>query len=413
MPASHGSPPNGTAQPGTDCEVAIVGGGPVALVLALILSRAGVAVELFERAATVERDLRASTFHPPTLDMLDELGLAGDMLAGGLVCPHWQIRLHPSGDRAVFDLSILAGDTRHPFRLQFEQWKLSELLHARLAAEGLARVNMGAEAVDIAQDDLGVTLTVDHGGMRRSMRARFLVGADGARSMVRTALGLDFTGMTYPETTILATTTFPFEAHLDGLSNVSYCWKDGGNFSLLRVPGRWRVSIYPREDLALEDQLAPDAIEAALQDIVPRPAPYEVQEVRPYRVHQRIVPRYSHGRVALAGDAAHLNSPAGGMGLNGGIHDALELAAALTDMLRRGARTERLELYERRRRPVAQEQILAQADRNRARMREKDPARRREILAGLQAVAADRTRLHEYLLRTSMIEGLRQAALVA
>jgi 2-polyprenyl-6-methoxyphenol hydroxylase-like FAD-dependent oxidoreductase len=408
MAASPGASPSGT-----DCEVAIVGGGPVALVLALVLSRAGIAVELFEKAAEVERDLRASTFHPPTLDMMEELGLAADMLAGGLACPHWQIRLHPSGDRAVFDLAVLAEDTRHPYRLQYEQWKLSELLHARLAAEGLAQVTMGAEAVELAQDDLGVTLTVDQGGARRSVRARFLVGADGARSMVRGALGLDFAGMTYPETTILATTTFPFHDHLEGLSNVSYCWKDGGNFSLLRVPGRWRVSIYPREDMSLEDQLAPAAIEAALQEIVPRPEPYAVQEVRPYRVHQRIVPHYRLGRVALAGDAAHLNSPAGGMGLNGGIHDALELAAALTDMLRRGARTERLDLYERRRRPVAQEQILAQADRNRARMREKDPARRREILAGLQAVAADRARLRDYLLRTSMIEGLRQAALVA
>jgi len=138
-----------------------------------------------------------------------------------------------------------------------------------------------------------------------------------------------------------------------------------------------------------------------------------VLEKRPYRVHQRIVPQYHKGRVALAGDAAHLNSPSGGMGLNGGIHDAFELAAALTDMLRGGAPTDRLDLYDRKRRPIARDQIIAQADANRARMREKSPEARRQTLADLQAITSDRDRLYAYLLRSSMIEGLRQAARIA
>ncbi|MCA3268532.1 MAG: FAD-dependent monooxygenase, partial [Azospirillum sp.] len=115
----------------------------------------------------------------------------------------------------------------------------------------------------------------------------------------------------------------------------------------------------------------------------------------------------------LAGDAAHLNSPAGGMGLNGGIHDAFELSAALADILGGADAAARLDLYDRRRRPVAKEQILAQADRNRARMREKDPDKRRELLAGLQATAADPAKARAYLLKSSMIEGLRIAAAVA
>jgi 3-(3-hydroxy-phenyl)propionate hydroxylase len=209
---------------------------------------------------------------------------------------------------------------------------------------------------------------------------------------------------------LLVTTTFPFEEHLEGLSNVSYCWKDGGNFSLLKVPGRWRVSIYPREDASIEDQLSDASIEASLQEIVPRPVAYEVLEKRPYRVHQRIVPRYFAGRAALAGDAAHLNSPAGGMGLNGGIHDSFALAEAFSAILAGEPVEARLDLYDRRRRPVAAAQIIAQADRNRARMREKDPARRREIMAGLQATAGDPGLLRRHLLTSSMIEGLRQAA---
>lgn len=390
-----------------DCEVAVAGGGPVALCLALLLAGRGVTVEVMEAEAAISEDLRASTFHPPTLDMLEEIGLAAPLVAQGLVCPHWQVRLHPSGERAVFDLSVLAGDTRHPYRLQAEQWKLSRLLLEALSAEACARVRFATPVAGVRQDEEGVT--VDLAGAE-PVRSRLLVGADGARSTVRRALGLDFEGRTYPETTLLATTTFPFEEHLPGLSNVSYCWKAGGNFSLLKVPGRWRVSIYPDESRPVEEQTSPEAMDAALQEIVPRPEPYEVMESRPYRVHQRIVPRYRVGRVALEGDAAHINSPAGGMGLNGGLHDAFALADALTDILRGAARLDRLDAYDRSRRPVAERQILAQADRNRARMRERDPERRREILADLQATTRDPERLRAYLLRSSMIEGLRMAA---
>jgi 2-polyprenyl-6-methoxyphenol hydroxylase-like FAD-dependent oxidoreductase len=153
-------------------------------------------------------------------------------------------------------------------------------------------------------------------------------------------------------------------------------------------------------------------IQASMNDIVRRDEPWTLNEKRDYRVHQRIVPTYRKGRVALAGDAAHLNSPSGGMGLNGGIHDAFELATAIGDILLRGAPLERLDLYDRRRRPIARDQIIAQADRNRARMREKDPARRLELLAELQAITSDRGRLRDYLLKSSMIDGLRQSAAI-
>ncbi len=396
-----------------DAEVLIAGGGPVGLTTGLLLARAGVSVILLEQEPAISRDLRASTFHPPTLDMLDTLGLGDKVVAEGIPCPHWQIRLHPSGDRAVFDLGVLDKDTRHPYRLQCEQWKLATAVADAVAAEDNADVLFDARVTGFVQDDSGVSLDAAVKGEPRSLRARFLVGADGARSIVRETLGLPFEGETYPETTLLATTTFQFNEHLEGLSNVSYCWKAGGNFALLRVPGRWRASIYPREDMPIEAQLTPEAIEAALQEIVPRPERYDVIEKRPYRVHQRIVPHYGSGRVWLAGDAAHLNSPTGGMGLNGGIHDAFELAAALADVLKSAAPIERLSLYDRRRRPIAREQILAQSDRNRARMRERDDDKRREILAGLQALTRDREQLYAYMLKTSMIEGLRQAAAIA
>ena len=395
--------------------IAIIGAGPVGLTLAFRLSTLGVPSLVLEAEADISEELRASTFHPPTLDMLDTLGLAQPLIAQGLVTPTWQIRRHEDGARAVFDLSVLRDDTAHPYRVQAEQWKLSRLILGKLGAEhaGAVEIRFNARVGSVTQYADGVTLS---GSGFDPIRASYAVGCDGARSAVRRAMGLAFTGGTYPETTILATTEFPFHEVFESLSNVNYIWTEhpafSGTFSLLRVPGKWRASLHTAPEESPEEAIRPEVIERKLQAIYPKVTPYDVPDLRPYRIHQRIVESYRIGRLLLAGDAAHLNSPSGGMGMNGGIHDAMELAATLAPVWRGEVEPDLLDRYTRRRQPVAAREIIAQADRNRARMRERDPARRATMLAELQAVAADPVKAREHLLRSSMITGLSAAAAV-
>ncbi len=400
----------------SEAGVIIVGAGPVGLMTALLLSEQGIEWRLIASEPVLAGDLRASTFHPPTLDLLGRLGLAEPLIAQGLVSPTWQVRLHATGERAEFDLSVIADDTDHPFRLQCEQSRLCALVLERLQVDPRGTVMLGWTVDGVTADETGVAVTaraVDAPeGDPQTFRGRYLIGADGSRSVVRRAMGIGFEGMTYPETTILATSDFAFQDRLPGLSNVNYVWKDGGTFSLLRLRHLWRCSLYPDQGETIEEALQPESIAQKLRAIVPEAADRAPMEVRPYRVHMRIADDYRAGRVLLAGDAAHVNSPAGGMGMNGGIHDAAELAATLGEVWR-GAPETLLDRYTRRRRPVAEQEMLAQADRNRARMQERDPARRRALLADLQRIAGDRDLAREHLLRTSMITGLRRAAAMA
>lgn len=391
-----------------DARIVVVGAGPVGLVAAMRLAEAGIPTVVLEREAAVSDDLRASTFHPPTLDMLAPCGLTAALEAEGLVCPSWQIRMHETGERAVFDLSVIAGDTDHPYRLQCEQARLCRHLAARLAADPAVELRFSCAVAGLDQDADGVRVTVERDGGTETLAARWVIGADGAGSTVRRLIGLDFAGTTYPETTVLASTPFPFHAHIEGLSNVSYCWSATGNFALLRLPEFWRCSLYYDPSLGLEEAASEARVQEQLDGICPGMGPFEIVDRRPYRVHQRIVDDYRRGRVLLAGDAAHVNSPSGGMGMNGGIHDAFALTDALAAVWR-GGDEGLLDRYTRTRRPVAERQILAQADRNRKRMTERDPAKRRAELAEMQAIAGDPARARPFLLRSSMITGLREA----
>ena len=393
-------------------RVVIAGAGPVGLVAAVSLLEQGIPVTVLEASADLAVDLRASTFHPPTLDFLDKLGLADGLIERGIKCPLWQFRDRKEGEIATFDLGLLKDETAHPYRLQAEQWKLTEAARARLEAEADAELITDIVVEEIAQDADSVTVTARRTtGEVEVFRAAYLIGADGARSTVRKSTGVAFPGLTIPEIFLSLSTPFRYDQAIEGLADISYISDPEEWLVLLRTPTLWRVLFPTDPNLSDEEILNPDRIEDRMQSLLPG-APYEIAHKTAYRVHERVAEAYVHGRIFLAGDAAHLNNPLGGMGMNGGIHDAVNLADKLAQVWR-GADASLMGRYERQRRKVAIETVQAQALRNRAVLNEKDPEKRRAYHDELKATVDDPHKHLAYVMKSSMIQSLRDLEDVA
>ncbi|MEO0991249.1 MAG: NAD(P)/FAD-dependent oxidoreductase, partial [Pseudomonadota bacterium] len=297
-------------------RVIVVGAGPVGLVATAALLDAGIPALLLEATSDLAEDLRASTFHPPTLDMLDRFGVAEQLVAQGLICPHWQFRDRKQGVIATFDLGMLEGETAHPYRLQCEQWKLTRALRALVDGHPDGELITDIRAEEIAQDDVGVSVTARReDGSLDTFRGRFLIGCDGARSMVRKALDVNFEGMTIPEIFLSLSTEFKYHDAIPDLANIAYISDPEEWLVLLRTPSLWRVLLPTDPSDSEETIMDPANVERRLQQVLPTGVPYEVVHKTAYRVHERVADRYVHGRVYLAGDAAHLNNPLGGMGM--------------------------------------------------------------------------------------------------
>ena len=397
----------------TTPHVLIAGAGPVGLVSALTLARAGISVTVFERAATLTEDLRASTFHPPTLDLLARFGITDALVEQGLVARYTQQRDRREGLIAQFDMSLLEGQTQHPFRLQCEQWKLTRLLLAQLRALPQVTLHFDATVTGVQQDADGVELQVRIGAEAQTFHGDYLIGADGAWSAVRQTLGIEFEGFTYPERFLVVSTDFEFADHFPQLSYVNYVSDPEEWCVLLRVPTLWRVLFPTRPDESDEEVLTDASIEARLQQLLPRDVPYAITHRTLYKVHQRVAKEFRRGRVLLAGDAAHINNPLGGMGMNGGVQDAFNLADKLVEVLTQGAEPTLLDRYERQRRAVAIEYINANTQRNKKTIEERDPAKRRQVHDELRAIAADPAAARDYLRKTSMIDALERAEAIA
>ncbi len=396
-------------------RILIAGGGPVGCVTALALAQRGFPVMVFEAEAQIDDAPRAATTHPATLELLAGLGLVDDVIRLGLTARKFQFRDRPSGALvAEFDHETLRQDTRFPFVVQCEQHKLARLALERLRALPGAEVHFSARVseVDARADHVEVAVITPDGGKRH--RGAFLVGADGGRSTVRKSLGIEFEGYTWPERFVVLTTRFDFEAER------GYCYRNYFSdpdewANLFKVAGddgrgQWRV-VFPTRNEESDDEALSDAgAQRRLQRFFPKPTPYEIVHRNLYKAHQRVAATFRRGRVLLAGDAAHVNNPIGGLGLNCGIHDGVELAQRLARFVDGGAGEDELDLYDRRRRPLNIEFVQSQTVGNKKRLEEKDPAVRAANFDQLRRTAADPVQHRQFLLRTSLIDSVRKAA---
>lgn len=388
-------------------RVVVAGGGPVGSLAALLLARAGIPVTLLEREAGVQLDYRASTFHPPTLDLLEECGAEAALLRMGLKCEVSQFRDREKGKIAEFDLSVLRGDTRHPYRLQCEQFKLVDWLYGELRRIPGVDLLFEKNITHVSAAEDGVAVCVESG---ETFHCDFLIGADGGRSAVRKAAGIAFEGITFPEHFLVAGTRYDFKRHMPDICSVNYTADPVEWYLLLQIPDMWRVITAADPAIGPDEAVQESRLQASLQNLLPRPEPYEILVKGVYRVHQRVAAAYRSGRVFLAGDAAHLNNPLGGMGLNGGLQDVLSLVPRLAAAWH-GGRSD-LDGYEAQRRPEAIQAINAITARNKKLMEERDPAVRAQNLRRMAEIASDPRLAYDYMLEASMITSLRRCGML-
>ena len=349
--------------------IIVAGGGPVAMVLALALHREGVPFVALETLAEPFVDQRAASYHPPTVEMLDSLGLAAEIVPEGLKAPVYRF-------------------------------------HDRLSRETVAEFDLGDLADELPD------------GTAETLRGSWLVGCDGGRSIVRKGAGIDFVGFTYPEKFIKIGTYFDYMEQDERVAYRNYFSAPDEWGNLFKVAGEppmpaiWRCVIPMRVDETEEEAKREDAIQARLQRFFPKDGDYPVAYANVYTVSQCVAETFRKGRVLLAGDSAHVNNPIGGMGLNGGIHDAMNLASKLAAVWRGEAGPDLLDLYSRQRHRAAADFTQAQTIANKKQLEERDPAVRKTRLDELRRTAEDREAARTYMRRAQLIESLEAAAAV-
>jgi 3-(3-hydroxy-phenyl)propionate hydroxylase len=404
--------------PATERPILVAGGGPVGCIAALALARQGIPVHVFEAQPRVDDSPRAATTHAATLEMLADLGLVDEVIRRGLIEPKFRIWDRASREIvAEFNFGVLKDDTRFPYVVQCEQHKLANMAIEHLRRFAHASVDFSSRVTSVQQSDDRVEALVEDARGTRKIDGSYLIGADGGRSTVRKALGIAFDGYTHPERFLVLTTTFSFDAEHAQCSRNYFSDPDEW-CALFKVTGDdgnglWRVLFPTRAEETDEQALDAEAVEGRLQKFFPRLGRYPVVHRNLYNVHQRVAASFGKGRVFLAGDCAHVNNPLGGLGLNFGIHDAVELSALLGRVLRGEEPAGILDQYDRFRRPLNIEYVQQQTIANKKRLEEKDSAVRAKNNEGLRRTAADPVAHRAFLLRASLIDSVRKRAAAA
>jgi 3-(3-hydroxy-phenyl)propionate hydroxylase len=396
-------------------RVLVVGAGPVGMVCALALNRQGIKVTVFEQEPGPVRDQRAASIHPPTLEMLDKLNVAEDVIPRGLISETYQYRDRQSGELiAQFDLRELKEEFKFPFVLQYEQYKLTRDIAARFANESDFDVRFSRRVVEVRESQDRVTLIVEGPDGPETHTGEYVIGADGGRSTIRKAAKIAFEGFTYEENFVKIATRFDFQSAHPDYAYRNYFSDPDEWCNLFKVRGEgegglWRAIFPTRSNESPEHAASAEGVEARLQKFFPKRGRYEIAYANVYGVNQRVAEMFRKGRLLLAGDSAHVNNPIGGMGMNGGIHDAVNLAEKLTTVMQKKADEKLLDRYSRQRRHAATAYVQAQTIANKKMLEEKDEAARRGKFDEMRRIAADREAARQYMRRASLLESLRTA----
>jgi 3-(3-hydroxy-phenyl)propionate hydroxylase len=400
-------------------RVVVIGAGPVGLCLSLALAQDEIPVTLIETLGDdnfLEQVPRAGTNHPATLEMFERIGLYEKIEPRGIIAPvfHYWDR-HENKLIAAFDHIHLKDDTRFPYVLQCERIKIVEEALKMAKAHPLIDLRLRTTFNAFEQNaDRVIARVINPAGEEEVIEGRYIVSGEGARSIIRKDLGIEFEGFTYPDRTLNIEVAYDFRKH--GYAERNYI-SDPDEWSNLfhwkGPPDRWRVHFPTAPEDDPEALQRPEALQARLQGFLPRQGGYDIVGSNLYTVHQRVATKFRIGRAILAGDSAHVNSPIGAMGMNSGIHDAINLADKLIKIMRREVGDDVLDRYERQRRHVALQHTQAETMRNKRVLAEKDPAVRRQNHEQLHRTAEDPKLARAFLLRTSLIESLREAEQIA
>jgi len=393
-------------------KVIIIGAGPVGTFAAYCLAEYGIETLVLESESTCETDMRASTFHPSTLKYLDNLNLADELIEKGLKAPIFQYRIRSTDEVLEFNLQELDDVLDFPFRLQCEQYKFARMLAGKLDRHRHSSVLFNRKLINFSEGKNKVTLDVDHHGTSEQYQCDYLIGADGANSIVRRNLGIEFSGFTYEEKFFTLSTQKPLENYFSNLSYVNYVSDPEEWFVLLKAPSAWRILVPVPQTLDDRAIKSNDYVSDIFIRVLNSCDPIETIHRTIYRVHQRVVNKMRYGRIMLAGDSAHLNNPLGGFGMNGGLHDAWNLAEKLDGIINHKKDEDLLNLYDRQRRTVMNDFIQKQTIRNKKMIEETGDANYSSEWMRMRNLHENENERRDYMLRQSMTQSLINEAAI-
>lgn len=388
-------------------QVVVVGAGPVGVFAAYILALQGVEVVILEEVAEGRTDMRASTFHASTLSYLNKIGLASPLIDLGLKAPVFQYRIRANDEILAFDLEELCDVLEYPFRLQCEQHKFSNMLTTKLSRERSSEIFFNCRVTGFEQTEDYVSVYAETPKGPQTFICDYMIGADGASSVIRSGLGFQFRGFTYEEKFLTLSTTFDLSETFQDLAYVNYVSDPNDWFVLLRAPSAWRVLVPVDQTLADTEILSDGFTDSVFEAITGLDIPIKTAHRTIYRVHQRVAESMHANRIVLAGDAAHLNNPLGGFGMNGGLHDAWNVSWKLKLILKDNQDSQRLlSLYDRQRRAIMSEFVQSQTIRNKKMIEESGKDQEKSEWTNMRAIHGNTNARREFMFRQCMAKSL-------